>query len=616
MDDRPLYEFGPFRLESGARVLLRDGKIVPLTPKVVDLLVALVEKSGQTVSKDELMKTVWQDTFVEEGNLTSNISILRKQLGARPEGGEYIETIPKRGYRFAGSVRIAQLDDAQRSPAFANPVGGDRKRPLRAVIVMAALCLALLIAYIAQWKTELPASGDVPRIYVIAVLPLANLSGDPAQEYFSDGITEALISDLAQIGAVRVISRASVMQFKGTKIPLADIARKLRVDAVVVGSVASSGRRVRITAELIHAATERHIWASKYERDAGDILDLQNEIARTIAAEIQAKVTPREKERLSRKRAVDPEAYAAYLRGRHYFSQYTAEALLKSVTCFEEAVARDPRYAEAYAGLSLALGGLQYIGAAPAEEVDSRAIQAASKALELDENSADAHAAMAAARGKQWDWAGAERHLKRAFELNPSHEPAHVAYSTQLRHRGRLQESILEAKRAVEAAPLSALANETLGNAYLSARQYDLAIAQYQATLELYPDKAASRNGLGWAYVYKGMYDQGIQEIQKSFGEPPELSPELAYVHTMRGHAEEARQILSRLLRVSKQNVVEPHHFALIYAGLGRSDEALVMLEQAYRQHSPMMRWLKVDPRFDKLRPHPRFQDLIRRVGL
>jgi TolB-like protein/DNA-binding winged helix-turn-helix (wHTH) protein/Tfp pilus assembly protein PilF len=612
-----MYEFGPFRLDPDTRVLLRDGKVVSLTPKVADLLVVLVEKSGQTVTKDELMKAVWQDTFVEEGNLTSNISILRKQLGECPEGGEYIETIPKRGYRFASAVRIPESRSAETTPELAKPVAGDGKRSPRAVIATAAaLCLALLTSHIVHWRTGLPSSSAAPRIQGIAVLPLANLSGDPAQEYFSDGITEALISDLAQIRALRVISRASVMQFKATKKPLADIARQLRVDAVVVGSVASSGRRVRITAELIHGRTERHIWARKYERDAGDILDLQNEIARTIAAEIQAKVTPREQERLSRKRAVDPDAYVAYLRGRHHWSQYTVEALLKSVTYFEEAVRRDPYYAEAYAELSLALGGLQYIGAAPAEEVDSRSIQAASKALELDNDSADAHAAMAAARAKQWDWAGAERHLKRAFELNPGHEPAHVAYSTVLRHRGRIGESILEAKRAVEAAPLSAMANETLGNAYLSARQHDLAIAQYQKTLELYPNKAASRKGLGWAYVYKGMYDNGIEEIQKSFGEPPELSPELAYVHAMRGNEEEARQILNRLLRVSKQKVVEPHHFALIYAGLGRNDQALVMLEQAYRQHSPMMRWLKVDPRFDKLRPDPRFQELMRRVGL
>jgi TolB-like protein/DNA-binding winged helix-turn-helix (wHTH) protein/Tfp pilus assembly protein PilF len=609
---KAFYEFGPFRLDRHARVLTRDGQIVPLTPKVLELLVALVDKQGQVVAKDQLIGTVWPDTFVEESNLTSNISILRKQLGEHPDGGEYIETIPKRGYRFLAAVHEVQEQEADRIA-----VAGLR----RAIILpMVASAVALSVLALFYWKPwRLLVADPVPPIRTLAVLPLANLSGDPAQEYFADGMTEAVTNDLAQIGSLTVISRISVMQYKNTKKTLPQIAAELKADAVVVGSVGRSSQRVRITAELIHARMDRHLWAKSYERNVGDILDLESEVARAIVNEIQAKVTPPERQRLSRSRQVGTAAYEAYLKGRHYWYQDTGDAIWKSIDYFEEAVKLDPGYATAYAGLADAWLSLQHLGLAPSEETQAKALEAAGKALQIDDTLAEAHSAMAAVKAHEWNWEAADRETQRAIDLNPGYAPVHYTHANRLRHRGRLAESMAEARRALELDPLSPFANEELADVFLTARQYDLAVEQYRKTLELYPDHAPSRDGLGWAYALQGMYDEAVAEITKSlasYGEDPELSPELAYLYAMRGHQEAARKILARLLRMSKGSPVAPHHFAIIYVGLGRKTEALDALEAACREHSQIMLWLKQDARFDGLRAEPRFQVLIRRVGL
>ena len=477
----------------------------------------------------------------------------------------------------------------------------------------------LTLLYVAGWHWRLPGSGAEAHIDAIAVLPLENLSGDPAQEYFADGMTEALTADLAQIGALRVIARASVMQYKGTKQPLAQIAQRLNMEAVVSGSVLRSGNRVRITAALIRAATGQQLWAKTYERNLGDVLDLENEVARAIAGEVQAKITAQEHIRLARNRSVNADAYDAYLKGRYYYNRFTVDGFSKSIEYFEQAIKLDPDYASAYAGLADALASLEQIGAARPEDVHPRALEAASKALAMDDTLPEAHAAMASVRANDWERSAAEREAKSAIELNPGFALAHLYYSNMLRHLGRREESIAEARRALELDPLSPLTNEELADAHLSARQYDAAIEQYQKTLDLYPNQAAPRDSLGWAYVYKGKYDQGMEEIRKSialYGEDPSLSPEIAFIYGMTGRKGEAQKILTRLLSASKTVPIAAHHFALIYVGMGKKDEAFAWLEKAFEQHSPMMAWLEVDQRFDSLREEPRFQDLMRRVGL
>jgi len=346
---------------------------------------------------------------------------------------------------------------------------------------------------------------------------------------------------------------------------------------------------------------------------------LQGEVARAIAGEIQARITPRQSERLSRNRTVNPAALEAYLKGRFYWSQYTEESLTKSIEYYQQATSIDPEYAAAYAGLSEAWTGLGWIGARPWADVRVTAKDTALKALEIDGALSDAHAALAVVALRDWDWKTAEKEDKKAIELNPGYPTAHLSYSNMLRYLGRTEESIAEATRAVELDPLAVLTNEVLANAYMSARRYDLAIAQCRKALELHPNESSLDHILGWAYIYKGMYDKGIEVIARSLatdGGEPALSPDLAYINAVTGKKAEARRTLAQLLAIAKEAPVDPGLISLVHVGLGQSQPALMLLEQAYRQHSPMMTWLKVDPRFDTIRNEPRFQSLVRSVGL
>ena len=497
------------------------------------------------------------------------------------------------------------------------PLPFTRRKAVWAGGIAIAAGLVAIQANSRVWRGWLPNSGR--RLTSLAVLPLSNLSNDPEEEYFADGMTDVLIADLAQISSLRVISRASVMQLKGTKKPLAEIARQLNVDGVIVGSVLRSGDQVRINAELVDTSTDRHLWARTYNRKVGDVLTLQSEVARAIAGDIQAHITPEESGRLSRKRTVSPPALEAYLKGRFYWGQYTDESLTKSIEFFEQATRMDPAYAAAYAGLSESWTGLGWIGARPWAEVRTMAKDAAMKALAIDDALSDAHAALAGLSLREWDWKTAEAEAKKAIALNPGYVTAHLSYSSILRYLGRPEESIAEARRAFELDPLAVLTNEVLANAYLSARRYDLAIAQCRSALELHPEESSLHHILGWAYVYKGIYDKGRVAIKKSLaldGDHESFSPDLAYIDSVTGKKQEARKTLGRLLALATQAPIDPGHLALIYVGLGQHQEALPLLQQAYRRHSSMMTWLKVDARFDAIRPEPAFQDLMRVVGL
>jgi len=499
-----------------------------------------------------------------------------------------------------------------------------RRKILRVSAFAAGVLLAVFLLLPQTWREALTGSGH--HLTSIAVLPLHNLSNDRDQDYFADGMTDVLIADLAQIGSLRVISRSSVMQLKGTKKSLPEIARQLHVDGVVEGSVLRSGERVRITAELVDAPADRHLWARSYERKVGDVLALQGEVARAIAGEIQARITPLESGRLSRSRTVSQEALDAWLKGRFFWGQFTAESLAKSIENYEQATRIDPSYAAAYAGLSESWTGLGSIGARPWEEVRVPAKDAALKALSLDDGSSAAHAAVAVIAMRDWDWKTAEEEDRKAIALNPGNPTAHMSYSNILRYLGRMDESIAEGKRATELDPLSILTNEVLAEAYLCARRRELAAAQCQAALELHPEASSLHDVLGWAYFYQGvfdqyhgMYDKAVEEITRSLaidGDDPALSPDLAYINAVTGKKQEARKTLGVLLTLAKQAPVDAGQIALVYAGLGQNQEALTQLEQAYQKHSSMMTWLKVDARFDSLRQEPRFQALMRSVGL
>jgi len=449
-------------------------------------------------------------------------------------------------------------------------------------------------------------------------LPLDNLSGDPEQNYFADGMTEELISDLAKISALRVISRTSVMGYKGTRKTLPEIAKELRVDAVIEGSVRRSGDRVRITAQLIHAPTDRHLWAESYERDLRDVLTLQSEVARAIANEIKIQVTPQEQVRLANARPVNPEAHEAYLKGRYHWNKATEQELRKSIEYFEQSLAKDPNYALAYAGLADTYSSLSSFYAAP-REVMPKAMAAATKALGLDETLAAAHTSLGYAKlVYEWDWAVAERELKRAIALNPNHADAHMWYGWYLVAMGHPEEGTAELQRATELDPLSAYLKTNAQWGFFQARQFDRVIEQGRKALDLEPNFAFAHVLMGLALVQKGQLAEAVAAAERGarLDDSPLMQAMVAYVYASSGKRAEAEKRLAILVEAAKHRYVCSFEAANAFFAVGRTDEGFRWLEKAYTDRSDCMLWLKSDPRLDRFRPDPRLQDLIRRVHL
>jgi TolB-like protein/Tfp pilus assembly protein PilF len=488
-----------------------------------------------------------------------------------------------------------------------------------AAVIVAALGVVLLGFNVGGWRERVLGRAGAPRIESLAVLPLENLMGDPAQEYFVDGMTDELIADLAQIEALRVISRTSVMQYKGVKKPLPQIARELNVDAVIEGSVLRSGDRVRITVQLIQAVTDKHLWAKSYERDLRDVLALQSEVAGAIANEIKIKLTPQEQARLASARPVNPDAHEAYLKGRYYWNLRTEEGLKKSIEYFQQAIEKDPGYALAYAGLADSYVVLAPWNVMAPKEAYPRAKAAAFKALEMDETLAEPHASLGDARYVyDWDWVGAEKEYKRAIELNPGYATAHQWYAEYLSRMGRHNEAIAELRRAQELDPLSLMINAIGGSIFFFARRYDEAIAQCRRTLELNAGFYPAHFNLGAAYEQEKLYDEAISEYQKAKALEegnPMLAAYLAHGYAAAGKRTEALKIVSQLRELSKQRYVSPYRVAQVYAALGDLDQACAWLEKAYDDRSYDLTAAKVDPMIDRLRSDPRFQDLLRRMN-
>ncbi len=484
----------------------------------------------------------------------------------------------------------------------------------KAGVASAALITLLLIALIGVGLYRSPQRNHV--INSVAVLPLENLSHDPEQEYFADGMTEALITDLAQIRSLRVISRTSVMRYKATRTSLPEIARTLKVDAVLEGSVLRSGQRVRITAQLIQATTDRHLWAKTYERDMRDVLALQSEVASAIAEEVKVKLTPQEQTRLASSRPVDREAYEAYLKGRYYWNKRTGEALKRAIDYFQQAIDKEPSYALAYSGLADSYALLPIYGDSPPKASLARARAAAMKAVQIDGTVAEAHASLGFILPRDgFDWTGAEREFKRALELNPNYATAHDWYgSSYLSYLGRHTEAITETKRAQELDPLSLMVNRDLGLSLYTARRYDEAVEQYRKTLEIDPNFWVAHLYLAKAYVQKGMYEEALAELRQTREVSIEPRAEIAYTYAISGKRRQATRVLTELLELAKGQYVPPYHIAIIYAGLGDNNQAFAWLEKAYEERDVSLLWIKVEPRLDNLRPDPRFAELLRRL--
>ncbi|MHB8218579.1 MAG: protein kinase domain-containing protein [Candidatus Sulfotelmatobacter sp.] len=486
-------------------------------------------------------------------------------------------------------------------------------------VLLFALAIILSVLNIGGVRDRLTGRVRPPQIRSIAVLPLAMVSGDQQEDYFADGVTDALITELAQIGELRVISRTSVMVYKDAKKPLPQIAKELGVDAVVEGSVQRSGDKVRINAELIQASSDRLLWAKSYERDLRDILTLQSAIAKAIVDEVEVKVTPQEQVRLARSHAVNPEAHEAYLAGRFYWNKRTAEGLTKSIAYFEQAIANDPGYALAYAGLADSYHALPELTTVAVGEALPKARTAALKALALDESLAEAHSALGTIKEDyDWDWAGAEEQYKRAIELNPGNSVARSFYSNLLLEEGRFHEALSEATNAQQLDPLSVLANDNLSAVLYFSGEYDQCVDQCRRTLELDPMSQQAHRHLGQAYAQKHLNAEAIRELQNaielSHGSDEALA-EMGYVFAVSESKDKSRRILQQLMNPVDGHVSQ-YRLAIVYIGLRENEKALESLEKAVRDRSPGVVHLKVSPQFLILRSNLRFQQLLRDIGL
>jgi TolB-like protein/Flp pilus assembly protein TadD len=559
--------FGVYEADLRSGELRKSGLRVRLPEQPFQVLAILLEHPGEVVTRESLQKRLWpHGTFVDfEQGLNTAVKRLREVLDDSAETPRLIETLPRRGYRFIGSL-----------------------------------------------------AAKPGRIESLAVLPLENLSRDPEQDYFAEGMTEALITSLAKIGALRVVSRTSVMQYKGIRKSLRDIALELQVDGVVEGTVQRSGERLRISAQLVHASTDTHLWAESYDRDLRDVLALQSEVARAIAREVQVKLTPFDQARFAHVHPVDPEAYDAYLQGRYHWNRRTGEGLQHAVQYFEQAIAKDPAYGAAYAGLADCLSTLGWWGFLPPNEVCGKAKGMARQALELDPSLAEAHASLAFANMADYDYRAAEAGFERSIELNPRYATAREWFGFYLGLMGRYEEAYAEFKRAIRLDPISIIIHTMFGFVQIFGRRYDRAIEQAEKTLALDPNFAVAHGTLGWANVYKSLHEPAIAALRKtvelSHGAPLYIAW-LGEAYASAGEVDEARKILNQLDELSKQRYVTPFGIGRIYAALGEKDEAFRWLEAAYRKRDMRMSFLKTDPGLDNLRSDPRFQDLMRRMN-
>ena len=626
--------FGVFDIDLAAGELRKHGLKIRIQEQPFQVLALLVQNAGKVVTREELQKKLWPaDTFVDfDHGLNKAINKIRDALSDSAETPRYVETLSRRGYRFLAEVKDADVPVRSPEPA-AKPEEEVSARPnapgklaapesplrSRAWRISALALLALLIASLAIWRLH-SRTHTPSAIRSLAVLPLESLSNDATQDYFADGMTDELISDLGQISALRVISRTSAMTYKHAHKPLPQIARELSVDAVVEGTVLRSGERVRITAQLIDAATDKHLWSQSYEGELRDTLTLQNKVASAIAEQIRIKLNPQEQAALKNTKFVNPQAYESYLKGRYFWNKRTADGLKVALAYFNQAIDEDPNYAQAYSGLAdthALLGDWQYAVMTPKEALP-KAKAAAIKALELDSTLGEAHNSLAfVLDGFDWDFDAGGKEFRKAIELNANYATAHHWFAWHLSLLGRYDDAIAEMKKAENLDPLSLIINADLAELLVLAHSYDESIQQSNKTIEMDPNFAMAHNQLGQGYLEKQMYGEAVAELQKAVqlsGGSPTCIANLARAYAASGKRSEAIKLLDSLKKRSNSSYSYGSEIATIYASLGDSDQAMNWLEKAYQERFNPGVLLR--PGFDPLRSDPRFKDLVRRVGL
>ena len=617
-----IYEFGPYRLDPGERTLLRGTEVITLPPKALDTLVLMVRNSGRLMEKDELISTLWPDSFVEDGSLSNNIFVLRKALG---EDLRYIETVPKRGYRFVGTVRclpqgeprLREEEEPELSVAsatLAKPALFSLRRAIWAIGSLIVLLAALIWCYESFWSNR-------GAIHSIAVLPFENATGDPNADYLSDGIAETLIDSLSQLPRLKVMSRDSAFQYRRKESDAHSLGTALGVQAVCKGRVSRQGDMLTISAELIDAHDNSHLWGQQYSRKSSDIFSLQAEIAKEMTSALRVRLTGEEEKRLHKAYTANPEAYESYLKGRYWWNKQTEEGFRKGIGYFEQAIAEDPGYALAHVGLANCYISMAALGLVSAKEGYPKGREWAEKAMRLDDTLAAAHVSLASVKTDyDWDWAGAENEARQAIELNPNDPDGRVVYADLLYTTGRLDESIHETKRALELDPLSINNNMALAFDFFLARRYDEAIAQGTRTLELDPKYITAFYVRGVSFIKKSKYKEAMAEFESAIAfspNDPVALTGLGYGYAVTGKRADAEKVLARLTELSQHEFVSPVWMAKIYSGLGDKDKAFDALERAYQDRSIVsVAYLKTNPMLDPLRSDPRFTELLRHTNL
>jgi DNA-binding winged helix-turn-helix (wHTH) protein/TolB-like protein len=657
MQAKPMYEFGPFRLSTAERMLLRAGEVVPLTPKVFDLLVLLVERCGHLLEREALLSALWADSFVEEANLTVSISALRKALGEQADGRPYIETVPKRGYRFVADVRVVEdepedlmLREQTRARVIIEPdeerddqneaaseeqahaqeqaKAPASRRARRQALIAGAMMIVILAGGVYWWKTVRgkPAGADAP-IRSVAVLPFTQLGEGEKDELAGFGMADVLITKLGSLNRITVKPTSAVFKYINTEADIVSVGRALNVDAVIEGGIQRVGERIRVTTRLVRAQNGELLWAEAFDGRFKDQFAIQDKMSEHLRIALSLSPADEQKNALTKRYTDNAEAYKAYLKGRYLWNRRTATDLVKAIEYFEQAIAIDASYALAYAGLADAYALLGDYGVVAAKEVFPKMKVAAIRAVELDDRLAETHTSLAyAKRLADWDWPGAEQEFQRALDLNSSYATAHHWYSEYLAGMGRFDEALAEAKRAQELDPQSLIINTNIGWILYLARRYDEAIEELQKALEMDPTFFLAQELIWQSYVQKGMYKEALAWGDMSIlarspeGRARDALLRKAY-ETAGWKGFERKMLELELERQKKKNVLKKDMLAGSIAGLygavGEDDLAFKWFQLAYENREANMVWLKVNPAIaDDLRSDPRFTDLLRRMRL
>lgn len=621
----PRTRFGPFEVDQRAGELRKHGVRLKLTGQPLEILALLLEQPGQVVTRDELRQKLWPgNTFGDfDHGLNAAVNKLREALGDSAESPRYVETLPRRGYRFIARVESPVAEEPgvpsppppplQPPPSHVPEPAPPRREYRRPLFISGAAAAAglVLLMIVAQSRRESSADEAARSIRSLAVLPFENLSGDADQEYFADGMTDEVISRLSGVGALRVISRTSVMPYRKTREPLPEIARRLRVEGIVEGTVQRSGDRVRITAKLLHAQTDRSLWAGTYERDLPDVLRLQSEIASAIAEEVRVRVTPEERTRLGWSRLVDPAAYQHYLRGRFFQGKWNSE---KAAAEFRRAVEADSKHALSWSGLAES-----ELYNHPPREVMPRAEKAALRAVELAPDLGEAHAVLGLVRTFwNWDWAGAEASFRKAVALDPGSADVRHRFSHVLAATGRLKEAIAQSRQALALDPLSPNVSHYLGRLYYFDHDLDRAVNQLRTAVELDPQNVWAHLFLGLTYEMQGRDEEAHRHRMRAAvlgGADPQIIAKAQEAYSQLGYTPLRHKILD-LEAAQARMPLASSSLSLGYARLGEKEKALYWLEKAFESHTRDLIYMKVEPSYDPLRGDPRFQALLARLRL